>query len=308
MVRSRKHWLAALIAVAVLLLGAPAHAADGSGVLVLGRVSDDPKSQYESMKALLDYVVERMGDVGIHEGRILMARDAVQMASYLRRDRVDWVSETAAGAMLLQQKTGAETFLLSERNGIRRYHTLYIARRDGQVKALDQLRGHRIAFQNRTSTSAYYVPAMELLEMKLPMEILGSPFDTPTENSVGYVFARTERNIATWVHKGLVDVGAISNLDWSNPQHVPEFFKADLVILRESGEVPRGVEIVRKNFDARIQARLREVLLGMANDPQAEAVLSRFHQSLQFFELDERDQRDLKKLQAGVARVSAEIE
>lgn len=285
-----------------------AHAAESSGVLVLGRVSDDPKSQYEQMKVLLDYVVERMGDVGIREGRILMASDAVQMASYLRRDRVDWVSETAAAGMLLQQRADAETLVLSERNGIRRYHTIYFARRDSPIKSIDQLRGHRIAFQNRTSTSAYFIPAMELLELGLPMEILGSPFDAPVDSSVGYVFGRTERNIATWVHKGLVDVGAVSNLDWSNPQHIPEFFKSDLVILRESEEVPRGVEMVRKDLDLRIRTRLRDILLGMGDDPVAVADLARFHQSLKFFDLDKQDRRDLKRLHAGVIRVTSEIE
>lgn len=283
-------------------------AAESSGVLVLGRVSDDPKSQYEQMKVLLDYVVARMSDVGIHEGRILMARDAVQMASYLRRGRVDWVSETGAAGMLLQQRAGADTLVLSERNGIRRYHTIYFARRDSSIKSIDQLRGHRIAFQNRTSTSAYFIPAMELLELGLPMEILGSPFDAPAENSVGYVFGRTERNIATWVHKGLVDVGAVSNLDWSNPKHIPEFFKSDLVIIRESEEVPRGVEMVRKDLDVRVRARLHDILLAMGDDPAAIAELARFHHSLKFFDLDERDRRDLKRLNAGVIRVTSEIE
>lgn len=290
------------------LLATTVHAQDKSGVLVFGRVSDDPKSQYESMKALLDYVVQRMGDVGIHEGRILMARDALQMTSYLRRGRVDWVSETGAGAMLLQQRADAQTFLLSERNGIRRYHTIYFARRDSKVKSIDDLRGHRIAFQNSTSTSAYFVPAMELLEHGLSMEILGSPFDAPVENSVGYVFARTERNIATWVHKGLVDVGVVSNLDWANPQHVPEFFKSDFVILRESADVPRGVELVRRDLDTRVRARLHEVLLAMAGDPAATTLLEPYHQSLHFFDLGARDRTDLKRLQAGVMRVSAEIE
>ncbi len=285
-----------------------ARASESAGLLVLGRVSDDPKSQYEPMKALLDYVVERMGDVGIHEGRILMARDPVQMTSYLRRGRVDWVSETGAGAVLLQRRAGAETLVLSERNGIRRYHTIYFARRDGAVKSIDELRGHRIAFQNRTSTSAYYIPAMELLERGMRMEILGSPSDPPVPDSVGYVFARTERNIATWVHKRVVDVGVVSNLDWSNPQHVPEFFKSDLVILRESGDVPRGVEIVREGLAPKVRARLREVLLAMADDPAAGAILDRFHQSLRFFDLDERDRRDLERLRAGVAHVGAEIE
>lgn len=302
--------LTAVLTAIIACLGAmtPARADESAGVLVIGRVSDDPKANFESMKTLLDYVVARMGDVGIREGRVLMARDPLQMASYLRRGRVDWVAETAGGAMLLQRRAGAEPFLISDRNGVRRYHTIYFARRDGEVKSLDDLKGHRIAFQNRTSTSAYFIPSMELLERGMPMEILGSPFDPPVSNSVGYVFARTERNIATWVHKGLVDVGAVSNLDWTNPTHVPEFFKSDFVVLRESGEVPRGVEVVRKDLDPAVRARLREVLLAMKDDPAAVGLLDRFHLSMRFFDLDDRDRRDLKRLRKGITKIGAEIE
>ena len=147
-----------------------------------------------------------------------------------------------------------------------------------------------------------------MLERGLPLEILRSPFDQPAPDSVGYVFARTERNIATWVHKGLVDVGTVSNLDWLSPKHIPEFFKSDFVVLRESEDVPRGVEVVSKSLDAKVRARLREVLLGMADDPAARAVLSRSYQALRYFELDERDRVDLQRLGAGVTRVSVEIE
>lgn len=305
-----RYLLACILSVTGLVAAALPLSASAAepGVLVFGRVSDDPRSQYEPMQALLGYVVARMGDVGIREGRILMARDALLMASYLRRGRVDWVSETGAGATLLQNRAGAETLVLSERNGIRRYHTIYFARRDGAVKSIDELRGHRIAFQNRTSTSAYFIPAMELLQRRMPMEILASPADQPGPDSVGYVFARSERNIATWVHKRIVDVGAISNLDWSNPTHVPEFLRQDLVILRESEDVPRGVEVVRKDLDRKVRDRLRQVLLDMGSDPEAIAVLDRFHQSLRFFALDAADRKDLARLRTGVARVGAEIE
>ena len=71
-----------------------------ASVLVLGRVSDDPKAHYDQLKPLLDYVVPRMASVGIRSGRILMAKDLQQMASYLRRSRVDWVNETAGNAAL----------------------------------------------------------------------------------------------------------------------------------------------------------------------------------------------------------------
>ncbi|MEZ5462478.1 phosphate/phosphite/phosphonate ABC transporter substrate-binding protein [Dokdonella sp.] len=288
--------------------GVAVHAEEAPGVLVLGRISDDPKSHYESMKVLLDYVVAHMADVGIREGKVLMARDALQMASYLRRGRVDWVSETAGGAMLLQRRAGAETFLLSDRNGVRRYHTVYFARRDGKVTSIEGLRGHRIAFQNPTSTSAYFIPAMELLERDMNLEILGSPFDPPVPDSVGYVFARTERNIATWVHKNLVDVGTVSNLDWTNARKIPEFFKSDFIVLRESPEVPRGVEVVRQSLKPEVRARLREVLIGMADDPEAIGLLEKYHQSMRFFDLDETDRKDLERLRVGVNKVSAGIE
>ena len=76
-------------------------AQEDDGVLVLGRVSDDPKTHYDQLKPLLDYVIPRMASVGIRSGRILMARDPQQMASYLRRGRVDWINETAGNAAIL---------------------------------------------------------------------------------------------------------------------------------------------------------------------------------------------------------------
>ena len=53
-------------------------------MLVLGRISDDPKAHYEQLQPLLDYVVARMHDVGIRRADP-DARDPQQMASYLRR-------------------------------------------------------------------------------------------------------------------------------------------------------------------------------------------------------------------------------
>ena len=93
----------------VLALASPAGSARAGdpGVLVLGRISDDPKAHYEQLKPLLDYVVPRMADVGIRQGRILMAPDPQQMASYLRRGRVDWVSETAGHAPSLPDSKGS---------------------------------------------------------------------------------------------------------------------------------------------------------------------------------------------------------
>ena len=184
----------------------PPPEADAS-VLVLGRISDDPKSHYEQLKPLLEYVVPRMASVGIRSGRILMARDFQQMASYMRRGRVDWVTETSGNAVLLEQRANARSMLVTERDGARRYRTVFFVRKDSTIQTLKDLAGHSVAFQSPYSTSAYYLPASMLLESAQRIDLLLSPMDRPPADSVGYLFARTELNITTWVHKRLVDAG-----------------------------------------------------------------------------------------------------
>ena len=282
--------------------------ADDAHVLVLGRISDDPKEHYEQLKPLLDYVVPRMANVGIREGRILMAHDVQQMNSYLRRGRVDWVTETAGTGMLLEQGSGARPLLLTERDGVSEYTSVFFVRRDSGIASLKDMRGRRVAFQNPNSTSAYYAPASELLDQGLKLEILLSPMDRAEPNRVGYLFARTELNIATWVHKRMVDVGVMSNLDWQNPQRVPAAFRADLQIVHETQPYPRAIEMVRGTMDPRVAARLREVLIEASRDPDAREALLRFFKTTRYRPLDDRAQQSLHRIGDGVKRIRAEVE
>ena len=300
--------LAAIGAALLSSLIAPAHAAGDERVLVLGRISDDPKAHYEQLKPLLDYVVPRMRDVGITEGRILMARDAQQMTSYLRRGRVDWVTETAGTGMQLQQRAGARPLLLTERGGVSRYHGVFFVRRDSGLERLSDLEGRTIAFQNTASTSAYFAPATALLDAGQRLEILLSPMDRPSADAVGYVFARSELNIAAWVHKRLVDAGVVSNLDCDDVRRMPPAFRRDFRVIHETQDFPRALEMVRGDLDPKIEARLREVLLEAAQDPAASEALSVFFRTTRFLPVDPASQQALDDLRRGVARVREQLE
>ena len=304
-----RHFAAVVLGACALLSMAPqARAADDPHVLVLGRISDDPKAHYRQLKPLLDYLVPRMADVGIREGRVLMARDEQQMASYLRRGRVDWVTETAAAGVLLHDRAGAEPLLLTERDGVRQYHTVFFAREDSGLESLDDLAGRSIAFQRRNSTSAYFAPAAELLDAGHPLEILLSPTDRPQPPAVGYLFARSELNIATWVHKRLVDVGAMSSIDWDNPLRMPSAFKDDLRVLARTEEFPRALDLVRSDLDPAVKARLRELLLQASDDPDARDAMLGFFMTTRFLPLDDETLSALERLGAGVQRVRTEVE
>lgn len=298
-----------LFAAACLVGGAiPARAGDNAHVLVLGRISDDPKAHYEQLKPLLDYVVPRMADVGVREGRILMAKDSQQMASYLRRGRVDWVTETAGTATLLTQRADARPMLLTERDGTSQYHSIFFARRDSGIRTLDDLRGRRVAFQRPSSTSAYFAPAAELLQRGFSLEILLSPNDRIAAPAVGYLFARSELNISTWVHKRLVDAGVMSNLDWANPRRMPEAFRQDLVVIAQTDDYPRALELVRSDLDPRVRARLRQVLIGAAADPAAGAALRQFFGTTRFLPIDDASRARLEQMAGGIGRVRMEVE
>ena len=308
----RTTWFSlALAAIGAALLPAtivPANAAGDERVLVLGRISDDPKAHYEQLKPLLDYVVPRMRDVGITEGRILMARDAQQMTSYLRRGRVDWVTETAGTGMRLQERAGARAMLLTERGGVSRYHGVFFVRRDSGLERLTDLKGRTVAFQNTASTSAYFAPSVALLDAGQRMEILLSPMDRPSADSVGYVFARSELNIAAWVHKRLVDAGVVSNLDWDDVRRMPPAFRRDFRVIHETQDFPRALEMVRGDLDPRVEARLREVLLEAASDPAARDALNVFFRTTRFLPVDPASQQALDDLRRGVTRVREQVE
>lgn len=291
------------------LLCAPlAHARKDPGVLVLGRISDDPKAHYEQLKPLLDYVVPRMAAVGIREGRILMARDPQQMASYLRRGEVDWVTETAASGTILEQRAGALPLLLTERDGVGAYRTVIFARRDSGIASLDDLRGRSVAFQNPSSTSAYFVPAMAILGRKLPLTVLLSPMDRPSPESVGYLFARSELNIGAWVHKRLVDAGAMSDIDWNNPARMLPAYRSDLTVIHTSASYPRALELIRGDLPPRVRERLREVLLQAGDDAEGRRALRHFFGTTRFAPVDAAAAESLARLRVGVRQVREEVE
>lgn len=298
-------WRVCLLALS-LLLAAPLPARQAT--LVLGRVSDDPKAHYERLKPMLDYVVPRMADLGIREGRVLMARDAQQMVSYLRQGKVDWITETSGAALGFVERAGARILLRSRRGGLFDYRSVFFARKDSGIDSLDDLAGRAIGLQHPMSTSAYLVPAAILLEAGLPMAIQASPLERPPPAFVGYVFARSEGNLVTWVQKGLVDAAAFSNQDWEELQAGAPALAAELAVFHESREFPRAMELVRGGLDAEIEARLREILLGAHADPAAQPALRAYLRTERFDEVDASTWAALDALRDGVRRVRTEIE
>lgn len=308
--RWRQHWtVGALMLLAALGAGLPTAAVYASQtVLVVGRVSDDPKAHHGRMQPLVDYVAARMGDLGIREGRVLMARDAQQMVSYLRQGKVDWITETSATALAFEERAGAEPLVRAVRGGFERYHSVIFVRADSGIRTLEQLQGRVIGFQNPLSTSAYFVPAAELLGAGLRLAIQASPMERPPSQFIGYAFAQSESNQLTWVRKGLVDAAAFSDQDWQELVAENASLAGELSVIHRSAEFPRALELVRPGLPPALRSRLRELLLAAHTDPQAASALRAYQRTERFAEIDAETARMLNQLRAGVRRVRVGIE
>ena len=264
-------------------------------VLVIGKVTKNPKKHFKTLKPMVDYVVSKMADLGIKESRVLMARNNEQMISYLKQGKIDWVTETPFSALLYQEKAGAEFLLRKWKKGVPEYHSLIFTRKDSGIHTLADLKGKSITFEDPGSTSGYYIPASILIREGFELALLGSPKEKPAHGKIGYVFSGLEVNTAIWVHKGIVDAGAINNLDWDKTDHLNQALKPDLKIVYKTKNYPRALEIVRKDLDSIVRQRLKKILLAAQNDPAAKEVLQSYQKTKKFDELDEKTWAGLKE-------------
>ena len=265
-------------------------------VLVLGKVSSNPKKHYKYLKPIADYVARHMKDVGITDVDLVMAKNNEQLISYLKQGKIDWFSETPFSAIIFEEKAGAEVLLRRWKRGVPEYHTVFVTRKEHDIKSIKDLMGKTVAFEDPGSTTAFFVPYYVIRKEGLELVQLKSVKEKPTGNMTGYVFAGQEINMSTWLYKGIVDVLAYSNLDWVKKDHTPAAFKKEFVIFHRSKTYPRALEMVRKDLDSKIKARLKSILLNAHNDPEAKEALRAYQRTTKFDELDDKARKGLDEV------------
>ena len=217
------------------------------------------------------------------------------MINYLKTGRLDWVNETAFSALIFQEKAGAELLLRRWKKGRAQYRCVFITRKDSGINKLEDLIGKKIALEDPGSTTGYFLPVSMIKQAGLKLAILRNPRDTAPPGAVGYVFAQGELNIAAMVHKGFVQAGGYSDLDWISSEDTPESFKKTLAIFKKSEPIPRSLELVRSDLPEKIKARLKQILLNAHKNPQGRAALAAYAKTTKFDEITPQVQTTLQK-------------
>lgn len=298
--------------VAVLLMWSvyPAWSADNvrERTLVIGKVSSDPKKHYRYLKPVAEYAVKHMQDLGIDRVKVLMAKNNRQMIRYLKQGKVDWVTETVFSAVEFEQAAGAEILLLKWKKGVATYNTVFIARKGTGINQLQDLKDKIITLQDKGSSTGFFIPMALMMDAGLELVELQSPREKPPQGTVGYVFAKEEINMSTWVHKGVVDAAAYANLDWEKEDHTPKSFKQNMFIFHQSEEFPRALELVRKDLRPEIKQRLKTVLLAASDDPEAKAALKAYQRTTRFDEIGDDVNFGIKRARSILKTIDRELD
>ncbi len=294
---SRKLRYACATVRALLVVGACALVgpvfADENRILVIGAISSKNYDVSQSLQPMASYIKEKMADLGIEDVVVIAAPDRERLAQLIRHGRVDWISQTAYNASYFIQNADVSVLSRGWRGGSPTYRSIFFVRNDSELIRLDQVSNHVIAFEHPYSTSAYFVPRIELEAMgnSLSQQAVGQT--RLSSDSITYTFSQSEYNTAVWVDKGIVDVGVISDSRWNDSETVPDGFRRSLRVLHETQEVVRALELVRGNLDADIKERLDTILQSIHADTAAKSVRSAYFDTQRF---DKPTEQDISRL------------
>lgn len=152
----------------------------------------------------------------------------------------------------------AELLLVGEINGQTTYKSYWLALNDKPYEKVEDLRGKKIAFASKTSTSGFIIPLWDLRRKNLvsdkndPEEFFGKG---NVFYGTGYVSAVEK------VLNGEAEAAAVSYYVLDEDKHLSAEQRSKLKKIAEQGDVPTHIIAVRKSLSAGEKANLKKAIL-----------------------------------------------
>ena len=270
---------------------APVFALEG-GVLVFGRVQEDPVRAIKDRQEFVDYIAKKLVPLGITGGKILVVDKMHLLARAIKEGQVGFFHDSLVPTMVLSKWSGSVPMLRQWKYGEAEYYSVILARQNTGIDTLSDLKGRVIAFDEPHSTSAHILPRMLLVEKKLKLvQMISLGGNKP--DAVGFVYGSDGSSVNLLI-TGRVDAAATSYREFEELR--PEI-RETLKVIGRTGSVPRLLISVRKDLDSKITKALREVLLNMDKEPEGQEALKRQQRTTKIDEIPPESLEQLKAIQ-----------
>lgn len=185
--------------------------------------------------------------------------------------------------VLTHAKAGIEPIARPDFHGVSTYKGLIIVRKDSNISNIADMKGKRLALVHQATYAGYLYPLYYFKEYGVRdlEKYFSKVIFTGRHDKAIFAVLRGEADIAA--PKDSVYERIIKE----NPQ-----LEKELVILSASGPVPSNALCVSKNLNPALKKKLRNILLNLENDAEANPALEALD-ATKFVETNDQDYRYL---------------
>lgn len=255
----------------------------------IGKVTLNPARQEKKIAPMSEFLAARLN---YEKAGTVYTRNIRDMVKKFELDEVEYFTGSFWEAAVLINAGVADPVAVKFKERSEGYRSLVVVRANSDIQDLTDLRGKLIAFDDPDSTSAFRIPFLRMREAGLNMmENLDRPNSGDT---VHYRFSDAEQISSAWLYRNIVDAICISDSDWEKADNVPEFQKDLFRVIYTSEELPRAVDVVRRNIPSRHKQALKEALLDPGLPLNEPALLDQYHETSGFSGVDNETLKQLE--------------
>jgi phosphonate transport system substrate-binding protein len=247
----------ALAGALALAGGSPLLAAEK--LVVALKPDKNPEQMLSERRTLAEYLQGALG----RPAEVIVPLSAAVILEGLANGTLDLAYLSASDMLNARRAQSADVLLAGEIGGRPEYRSYWVALAGKPFTKVEDLRGRRVAFSSRTSTSGYVIPHADLVRRGL-LKAGASPDEFFGAGNVwygsGYVSA-VER-----VLSGEAEAAAISYYVLDEDKHLNVEQRRRLKKVAEQGPVPTHVLAVRRTLTGAPREALRQALLAL-NEP-----------------------------------------
>lgn len=228
--------------------------------IIIGSIHREAAVEIRRFLPFANYLGKLLQPEGINEARIVVAKDASQMAALLKERKVDLYIDSPLTSVEVSLLSGSKFLLRRWKNGRAEYRSVIFAKKDSNLHRLEDLKGSILAFEEPFSSTGYLIPKMALTREGLKLVPRPDPANSVNRDEIGYAFSLDDENTFVWVRRGKVTAGATDDQSYNREaQRHPNSLK----VIYTSSSFPRHLVSTRADLAPTRVTRIKEILMQM---------------------------------------------
>ncbi len=262
----------------------PTVSAERAATIVLGTVDADFAKARKEYQPFIDYVASSSASLGIKKGTVVVENSPAELAKDIRSGKVDLYFDTLFPAFVVARLTSSDPILNRWKNGEENYHSIVYVKKSSGLTTLDGLKGKMLVFQDKGSTSGYFLPKAELLSRGYKLTAKTSSADPVASDEIGYYFASNGSSQTGYddVVSGKATAAALNDKELTDFALAAKDSRDNYTILLTTIDVYRQLVIASTYLDPTIKNGIKTLLLSMNKNATGSAVLKDFRKTSKF--------------------------